>query len=110
MTTTQDTRNQYNNTDIKWIIAQSTNNNEWEIKYLGSGQTAPNLMTDDGYIHPIIDNSPAYERDASEFAIFRNTQNWWTKKPRRLVDFRDKSNHPIGANFSFINELDSSWF
>lgn len=105
-----DTRNQYIGTDIKWIVAQRINGGEWAIKYLGSGEFAPNLMTDDGYIHPIIDNSPAYERDDSEFAVFRNTQNWWGKNPNRLVDFRDKRNHPIGANFSFINELDSSWF
>jgi len=107
---TADTRNQYINTDIKWIIAQSINNSEWEIKYLGSGSSVPNLMTNDGYIHPIIDNSPAYERDNSEFAVFRNLPNWFENKPRRLIDFRDKSNRSIGYNFAFINELDSSWF
>jgi len=105
-----DNRNQYINTEIKWIIAQRINSGEWEIKYLGSGAIVPSLENEDGYIHPVIDNCPEYIRSKSEFAVFRNRENWWEKKPYRLNDFRNRSNSPIGANFGFIDELDSSWF
>ena len=105
-----DNKNKYaNDNEVKWLVAQRINGAEWEIKYLGFGDI-PNLEDEDGYIHPIIDNSPAYIRDISEFAVFKNRQDWWTKKPYRLLDLRDKSNWTIKANFSFINELDAGYF
>jgi hypothetical protein len=103
------TRNQYVGTEIKWIVAIKTNGGDWEIKYLGSGER-PALLSDDGYIHPIIDNCPAYIRDNSEFAVFRNRKNWWEKKPYLLSDWRDKKDWLICADFGFINELGSDWF
>ena len=89
-----DNRNKFINTEIKWIIAQSVDGGEWEIKNIATG-CMPKLLRDDGYIHPVIDLCPAWERDISQFAVFRNVERWWTKKPNILTDWRDKSNKPI---------------
>ena len=106
-----DARNQYVGTDIKWIIAQSINGGEWIIKTLGSSDAGPDFINSETEAYTrAIDECPAYIRDDSEFAIFRNRLNWFTHKPRRLIDFRDKSNAKICGLSGLINSLSSDWF
>ena len=89
----------------KWIYAQRVNGGEWKIRFYSFKQECPSL--DDSRM---LDETPIGEMKKSEFAIFRYSENWQDRKPRRLLDLRDKSDAPICGLGGFINAFESDWF
>ena len=89
----------------KWIHAQRVNGGEWKIRFYSFKHECPNL--DDS---PMLDQTQIGEMKQSEFAIFRYCENWQDRKPRRLLDLRDKSNAPIIGLGGLLNAFESDWF
>ena len=97
-----DKRNQYLNTEIRWIIAQRIKGQEWEIKRLGSGELMPTL-------DKVLDVTPQYIIAESEFGVFKNRENWWEYLPR--LYYRGYNDAPIRASVgAFVNARESDWF
>lgn len=89
----------------KWIYAQRINGGEWKLRFLSFKEECPNL--DDSRM---LDETQIGEMRQSEFAIFRYCENWQDRRPRRLLDLRDKSNAPIVGLGGLINAFESDWF
>jgi hypothetical protein len=105
-----DKRNRFSNDkEVKWVIAQRVSGGEWRVLFLSFSETCPSL--EDGN-KPYFDSVPQGEFNNSEFAVFKNRLDWWTKKPYRLVDYRDRSNQPIPLTVGMwlVNQADSGYF
>jgi len=89
----------------KWIHAQRVNGGDWKLRFYSFREECPSL--DDS---PMLDQTPIGEMKQSEFAIFRYCENWQDRRPRRLLDLRDKSRAPICGLGNLINSLESDWF
>jgi len=89
----------------KWVHAQRINGEDWKLRFYSFREVCPSL--DDG---PMLEQTPIGEMKQSEFAIFRYSKNWQDRRPRRLLDLRDKSRAPICGLGNLINSLESDWF
>jgi len=96
-------RNKYQDSRIKWLIAQKIQGREWEIKRLGTQPTPPTL-TD------LLDNTPVGEMKVSEFGVFRNRADWWKCRPRRYYRGYEVPMLFGTAMGGLINALESDWF
>jgi len=85
----------------KWIHAQRVSGGDWKLRFYSFKQECPSL--DDGRM---LDETPIGEMKQSEFAIFRYSENWQDRRPRRLLDLRDKSNASVCG---LVNSLESDW-
>lgn len=94
----------YPKLERKWIIAQRINGGDWKIRFYSFKNECPSLDNS-----RVIDETPIGEMKQSEFAVFRFSDNWKDRRPRRLLDLRDKSNFPIVGLGGLINSLESDW-
>lgn len=91
--------------EIKWIFAQRVNGGEWEVRGLTCRENSGTIEDS-----RMFDETPIGEMKQSEFAIFRNRENWIDFRPRRYLDLRDKSNAPIIGLGGLINSFESDYF
>jgi hypothetical protein len=55
----------------------------------------------------MFDTTPIGEMKRSEFAIFRNRDNWQERRPVCYIDLRDKRDRPIRGLEGLINSVQS---
>ena len=87
----------------KWILAQRIDGGEWKIRFYSFKTECPSLSDS-----RMLDETQIGEMKQSEFAVFRYSENWQDRRPRRLLDLRDKSNFPIRGLEGLINSRSSA--
>ena len=87
----------------KWIHAQRINGGEWKIRFYSFKPECPSLSDS-----RMLDETQIGEMKQSEFAIFRYSENWQDRRPRRLLDLRDKTGFPIRGLEGLVNSRSSS--
>jgi hypothetical protein len=91
--------------EIKWIFAQRVDDGEWKVRGLTTRENSGTIEDS-----RMFDETQISEMKRSEFAIFKNRENWLDFRPRRYLDLRDKSERPICGLGNLINSFESDWF
>lgn len=79
------------NFDIKWVLASKKEEEDWVVRFLSGSEKAPELEPTDlsSAFHRMIEEDPFDVSTVSQYAVFKNEEEWRTKAPVSILDFSE---------------------